>query len=230
MARFWAVEPDPAFLHLCAKLGPLASFESLLSMHGEDVAIFNDMLVAVEDLRSVEFTLILVDRRSAKRVRARNRSTNSSGSGGGGSGGKKGDAAATVQLLQYHSFPLPRVTGSRSSLKVMLPVPDYVYTMLPLEQVRGSDSKRDWLLKMNVFPQIKTMTFTVTPVLFNIGINEKASMAARMPGANAPQEKNNLDNFKTLHEYHRRFKRLQLPTMQQSGMTGRAKRERCVPY
>ena len=56
--------PDPTFLSLCARLGPLASFESLLSMHGEDVAIFNDMLVAVEDLRTVEFTLILVDKRT----------------------------------------------------------------------------------------------------------------------------------------------------------------------
>ena len=115
------------FLSLCARLGPLASFESLLSMHGEDVSIFNDMLVAVEDLRGVEFTLILVDKRT--RVRTKKESN---GSGGSGSG--NGNTA--VQLLQYHSFPLPRVTGSRSGLKVMLPVPDYVYTMLPLEQVR----------------------------------------------------------------------------------------------
>ena len=36
-------------------------FESLLSLHGEDVTIFNDMIVAVEDLRNVEFTLVVVD-------------------------------------------------------------------------------------------------------------------------------------------------------------------------
>ncbi len=116
------------FLSLCARLGPLASFESLLSMHGEDVSIFNDMLVAVEDLRGVEFTLILVDKRT--RVRTKKESN-------GGSGSGSGNGNTAVQLLQYHSFPLPRVTGSRSGLKVMLPVPDYVYTMLPLEQVRS---------------------------------------------------------------------------------------------
>ncbi len=119
------------FLSLCARLGPLASFESLLSMHGEDVSIFNDMLVAVEDLRGVEFTLILVDKRT--RVRTKKESNGGSGSG---SGSGSGNGNTAVQLLQYHSFPLPRVTGSRSGLKVMLPVPDYVYTMLPLEQVR----------------------------------------------------------------------------------------------
>ena len=36
----------------------------LLSLHGEDVTILNDMIVAVEDLRSVEFTLVLVERRA----------------------------------------------------------------------------------------------------------------------------------------------------------------------
>ena len=38
----------------------------LLSLHGEDVTILNDMIVAVEDLRSVEFTLVLVEKRSIK--------------------------------------------------------------------------------------------------------------------------------------------------------------------
>jgi inositol polyphosphate-4-phosphatase len=71
---------------------------------------------------------------------------------------------------------------------VLLPVPDYVYTMLPLEQM-------------------KTMTFNVTPVFFNVGINEKATLASKM-GKNESQEKNNIDNFKTLAEYHRRFKKL----------------------
>ena len=75
---------------------------------------------------------------------------------------------------------------------MLLPVPDYVYTMLPLEKM-------------------KTTTFSITPVLFNVGINEKATIAHKM-GQNGSQEKNNIDNFKTLAEYYRRFKKLNLDT------------------
>ena len=78
--------------------------------------------------------------------------------------------------------------------QVLLPVPDYVYTLLPLDQM-------------------KTMTFSLTPVFFNIGINEKATIAHKM-GNNGPQEKNNIDNFKTLAEYYRRFKRINLSMKQ----------------
>ena len=59
--------------------------------------------------------------------------------------------------------------------------------------------------------QMKTMTFSITPVLFNVGINEKATLAHKM-GLNAPQEKNNIDNFKALAEYYRRYKKLHLNT------------------
>lgn len=106
MAKLWCVEPDPHFLALCVSIGPLISFEGLLSLHGEDVAIFNDMIVAVEDLRNVEFTLILVDKRSKVKLRKKNVSPDN-----------KKDGSPTVNILEYHTFPLPRVTGSRSSLK-----------------------------------------------------------------------------------------------------------------
>ncbi|XP_059080345.1 inositol polyphosphate-4-phosphatase type I A-like isoform X1 [Tigriopus californicus] len=181
MAKFWTMEPDPAFLHICAHLGPLVAFESLVTIHGDETAMFNDMVVAVEDLRNVEFTLILVDKRA--KAKARPLTPKPSGQ---------------MPILPYHSFPLPRVTGSRCSLKVLLPVPDYVYTMLPLDK-------------------IKTMTFSITPVFFNVGINQNAYLAGRF-GNNGLQEKNNLDNFKILQEYHRRFKKLDLP--QVSNMPG----------
>ena len=83
---------------------------------------------------------------------------------------------------------------------VMLPVPAYVYTMMPLEQ-------------------IKTTKFSVTPVFFNVGINENATIAAKF-GNNGPQEKNNIDNFKIISEYHRRFKRLDLPSSAASTTNG----------
>ena len=41
-------------------VGPLASFEGLLSMYGKNFSMFNDMIVAVEDLRNVEFSLVVV--------------------------------------------------------------------------------------------------------------------------------------------------------------------------
>ena len=75
---------------------------------------------------------------------------------------------------------------------MLLPVPDYVYTMLPLEKM-------------------KTTTFSITPVFFNVGINEKATIAHKM-GYNGPQEKNNVDNFKMLAEYCRRYRKLNLDT------------------
>ena len=71
-------------------------------------------------------------------------------------------------------------------------MPDYVYTMLPIEKM-------------------KTTTFSITPVLFNVGINEKATLAHKL-GQNGAQEKNNIDNFKTMAEYCRRFKKLNLDT------------------
>ena len=61
MSRLWCHPPDPVFLSVLTQIGPLVCFEGLLSMHGEDVPIYNDMIVAVEDLRAVEFTLVLVE-------------------------------------------------------------------------------------------------------------------------------------------------------------------------
>ena len=95
----------------------------LLSLHGEDVTIINDMIVAVEDLRSVEFTLVLVERRSKSKI-----SNRKVGHVGGSNcsatcGGNGNCAAGThVPLIScgISSFPLPRVTGSRTSLKGML--------------------------------------------------------------------------------------------------------------
>ena len=59
--------------------------------------------------------------------------------------------------------------------------------------------------------KMKTTTFSITPVFFNVGINEKATIAHKM-GYNGPQEKNNVDNFKMLAEYCRRYRKLNLDT------------------
>ena len=91
------------FFQVCTKLGPLVAFESILSVHGDEVSMLNDMIVVVEDLRNVEFNLILVDKKSKFKLKRNSSHAKSS---------------PAVPMLEYHSFPLPRITGSRSSLKV----------------------------------------------------------------------------------------------------------------
>ena len=175
MSRLWCNPPDPVFLSVLTQIGPLVSFEGLLSMHGEDVTIYNDMIVAVEDLRAVQFTLILVENAKVSKS-SKNMNRN---------GEKNSSVVASIS-----SFPLPQITGSRTNMRVLLPVPDWVYTVLPLQD-------------------IPTMTFTITPIFFNIGINEQATIADKL-GLNGAQERNNSDNFRILNDYFRRYKKLNL--------------------
>lgn len=58
MIKLWCHKPDPSFVTCLTTLGPLASFECLLSYHGNEIDMWGDMAVAVEDLRTVMFTLV----------------------------------------------------------------------------------------------------------------------------------------------------------------------------
>jgi len=174
MSRLWCNPPDPVFLSVLTQIGPLVCFEGLLSMHGEDVTVYNDMIVAIEDLRSVEFSLVRLEKPGEK-----NSSSNNTPE-------KTTSSPKTGSNLTGPMPPLPIVTGSRASLKVMLPLPDWVFDPLPMQY-------------------IKNMKFNIIPVFFNIGIDEHATVAEKM-GHNGPQEKNNSDNFKILVEYVRKFK------------------------
>jgi len=160
MSRLWCRKPDPSFLYVMTRLGPLISFHSFLTHHGNEAEMFNDMIVAIEDLKTVEFVMIV-----------------------GGTDGSSGCVAG--------GLPMPKVYGSRSGLKVVLPIPETLFSMLPLDGSRSS-------------------SFVVTPVFFNIGINEQASIA-EMVGNVEPQEKSNMDSFARLNEYYRRFRKLTLP-------------------
>lgn len=154
MIRLWCHKPDPIFLMGLTILGPLACFEGLLSYHGDEIDMWGDMSVAVEDLRTVMFTLTRCP-------------------------------IPTSGDLQ----PSPKVTGCRNALTVFLPVPDAVYSLLPSRQ---------------------NVSFHVTPVFFNIGINEMASLAESL-NATRPQERSNVDNFERLNEYYLRYRKLNLP-------------------
>lgn len=109
-------------------------------------------------------------------------------------------AAVNFTLVRYSgnkSLPLPKVTGSRQSLVVYLPVPDYVYAMLPPSNGQ-SPMNRDQI------------TFKVTPVFFNIGINEVATLAETL-GYCKEQHRSNFDNFDRLKRYHIMYKKVPLP-------------------
>ena len=99
VSRLWCRPPDPLFLSVLSSLGPVVCFEGLLSMHGEDVTTFNDMIVAIEDLRAVEFTLVKLE-------------------------------------APHPSPPLPIVSGSRSSLKVMVPLPPWATQPQPRQYIK----------------------------------------------------------------------------------------------
>nr|XP_033332077.1 inositol polyphosphate-4-phosphatase type I A isoform X2 [Megalopta genalis] len=167
MAKLWCQRPDPIFLLILTTLGPLVSFEGLLSYYGDEIDMWGDMAVAVEDMHTVTFTLTRCGIQS------------------------RSEENGNVPLVQ---LPLPRVVGSRAALTVMLPVPDAIYSLLPL-----------------VPSARQTISFNVTPVFFNVGINEMASLAESL-GTTKPQEKSNMDNYERLNEYYLRFKKLNLPT------------------
>lgn len=99
------------------------------------------------------------------------------------------------------ALPIPRVIGSRQSITVLLPVPDSVYCILPTKE---------------------SVTFKVTPVFFNIGINEKATLAETL-GFTKEQHRSNWDNFDRLKQYFIRYKKLQFtnfetPTKREQSM------------
>ncbi|XP_014221741.1 type I inositol 3,4-bisphosphate 4-phosphatase isoform X1 [Trichogramma pretiosum] len=165
MAKLWCQRPDPMFLLILSTLGPLVSFEGLLSYYGDEIDMWGDMTVAVEDMHTVTFTL----------SRCGIQTNNVDGK------------PPNIQ------FPLPRVTGSRSALTVLLPVPDSIYSLLPLTSTAKT-----------------TLSFNVTPVFFNIGINEMASLAESL-GTTKPQEKSNQDNFDRLNNYYLQYKKLNMP-------------------
>ncbi|XP_046586824.1 inositol polyphosphate-4-phosphatase type I A isoform X2 [Neodiprion lecontei] len=174
MAKLWCQRPDPMFLLILTTLGPIISFEALLSYYGDEIDMWGDMTVAVEDLHTVAFTL--------SRCGVHDRI--------------EGKSMCAAQL------PLPRVVGSRTALTVMLPVPDAIYSLLPL------------------VPSLRqTISFNVTPVFFNVGINEMATLAESL-GTTRPQKKSNIDNFDRLNEYYLRFKKLNLPTEPSSSRIG----------
>nr|XP_036234397.1 inositol polyphosphate-4-phosphatase type I A isoform X1 [Bactrocera oleae]XP_036234398.1 inositol polyphosphate-4-phosphatase type I A isoform X1 [Bactrocera oleae]XP_036234399.1 inositol polyphosphate-4-phosphatase type I A isoform X1 [Bactrocera oleae]XP_036234400.1 inositol polyphosphate-4-phosphatase type I A isoform X1 [Bactrocera oleae]XP_036234401.1 inositol polyphosphate-4-phosphatase type I A isoform X1 [Bactrocera oleae]XP_036234402.1 inositol polyphosphate-4-phosphatase type I A len=156
MGKLWGTEITENFIKILRDLGPLAYFEGLLSLYGNETDMWGDMCIAIEDLSAVNFTL----------------------------------TRSNTQCDAHAPMPMPRVTGSRQSLNVLLPVPEHVYAVMPTQE---------------------TITFKLTPVFFNIGINEKATLAETL-GQTREQHRSNWDNFVRLKQYYSRYRKLQLVT------------------
>ncbi|KPJ09092.1 Type I inositol-3,4-bisphosphate 4-phosphatase [Papilio machaon] len=132
---------------LSSDLGPLCGFEALLSLYSTEKAMWGDMVVAVEDLQTVLFTLT-----------------------------KVGHSASAI----------PQVSGSRSALSVSIPISDSLYSKFTCKQ---------------------HFNFTITAVFFNIGINEKATLAEAL-GETTPQYQSNCDNLERLNKYYYKYNKV----------------------
>lgn len=93
---------------------------------------------------------------------------------------------------------MPRIIGSKNSLCVLLPVPDIIQSLLPSKTIAP---------------------FRVTPVFFNIGINEMATIAENL-GNTKPQDRSNIDNFERLNEFYSRYRKLNLSSNSDSERQG----------
>ena len=100
----------------------------------------------------------------------------------------------------------------------MLPVPDSVIAALPAASASSAHPTTT---------ATTTMTFSITPVFFNVGVNEDATIAYQL-GQNGPQERNNADNFKILSDYCRRFQKAGLLDATKNSSCG--KRERKLDF
>ena len=122
MARLWGTRIDTNFVNLLYNLGPLAYFEGLLSLYGSETDMWGDMCVAIEDLSAVTFKL---HRTNIQRT---------------------GNVGGVGQL------PVPKIIGSRQSLKVILPVPENVQELLPTkEEIVFKVMRGRWTVRMVVY-------------------------------------------------------------------------------
>ncbi|XP_040071396.1 inositol polyphosphate-4-phosphatase type I A [Ixodes scapularis] len=170
MAKVWCQQRDPAFLHALGSAGVLAQFSGLLSCHGDELAMLEDWVVALEDLGGVTFCL---------------------------------EPATNV------CSPKPRVEGNRVFLSVVIPAPESV-----LADVPHRNSSR--------------VQFGVTPVFFNVGINEQATLAEKF-GDQSFQERINHDGVAALRDYYRRLQKFPLPKSEAPGARGIQPRDVPLP-
>ncbi|CAH0577895.1 unnamed protein product [Chrysodeixis includens] len=107
-----------------------------------------------------------------------------------------GDMVVAVEDLQTVVFNLtkvghsntsiPQVTGTRGALTVNIPISDSLYSK---------------------FTAKEHLSFTITAVFFNIGVNEKATLAEAL-GETTPQYHSNSDNLDRLNKYYHKYSKI----------------------
>ncbi|KAL7643148.1 UNVERIFIED_CONTAM: hypothetical protein RMT77_006438 [Armadillidium vulgare] len=173
LTKIWCKKVDANFVEILTKIGPLALFEGLLTCYRAEAGRLADMIVAVEDISKVDFVMVPAGVFSQNDYNA-NCSSSNIGAG----------------PFQHMKIPLPRVTGTRKGMRIILPVPEQMLSYIPCT-VSGRPSDPP--------------TFRVTPVFFNIGINEEATLAAKL-NKDGGQYRNNHNSFERLSSYYNRFK------------------------
>ncbi|XP_023937992.2 inositol polyphosphate-4-phosphatase type I A [Bicyclus anynana] len=159
---FCSVPSDIVVKVLRSDMGPLCGFEGLLSLYSTEKAMWGDMVVAVEDLQTVVFTLTKVG---------------------------------------HSNMAIPQVSGTREALTVYIPVSDSLYSK---------------------FINKEHLSFTITPVFFNVGINEKATLAEAL-GETTPQFQSNNDNLDRLYKYYYKYNKVFPDHMTSSRTSSRTK-------
>ncbi|VVC86127.1 unnamed protein product, partial [Leptidea sinapis] len=98
-----------------------------------------------------------------------------------------GDMVVAIEDLQtVFSMSMPQLNGTRGCLTVNIPVSESLYTR---------------------FSKTEHLSFTVTAVFFNIGINCKASLAEAL-GETTPQYHSNNDNLDRLNKYYHKYNKI----------------------
>ncbi|CAF4748625.1 unnamed protein product [Pieris macdunnoughi] len=122
-----------------------------------------------------------------------------------------GDMVVAVEDLQTVLFKLnkvghsmtamPQVSGSRGNLTVTIPISDALYSKFTKKST------------VTIHPDIRFskdfyhLNFTITAVFFNIGINEKATLAEAL-GETTPQYQSNNDNLDRLNKYYYKYTKI----------------------
>ena len=148
---------DTQFLAQLCEIGLLVIFEGLLSCHGDENGMIEDMMVATEDLGQVVFKIKCEEEEN------------------------EGPVVSLQGKLRNGLNP----DFQRHCLCILIPLKEEAFLRLPEPLQNGK-------------------YINVTPVFFNIGINEQASFAERFGGTTL-QEKLNFDSYGVLYKYVEKY-------------------------